>query len=348
MGKPITSEKLLARQVRRKDRVLLVNPPVEETRYSWVRWNQPLDLLKLGSFLKEQVGCEVELLDCMKPNRKGEVREEWLPRDRRYYTVKADRYPMRLLGEPGTRLADLVRQKQSEGKGGLPTQVWITSLCSYWYSTVAEMCRVVKQTLRDAQIVLVGQYPRLMPAHACDLCAADLVVTTPMDLAEQPWTLDLYGREKPPFVAVQLNRKAAVAAVKSATESGIYDVTFFEEDICQENGELLAEFVSQTRDLHKHLRYHAICGLEPRRVTPRVAEVLANRQFAAIHFEEADGGDSLDVEAYRQLRAYLEGGRAPRTMTGSAGLCGSAGRATALNRSFCGPSRSYSTWGASS
>src|ERR1700739_4812796 len=99
MGKIITAKTLLSKHVRRGDRVLLLNPPVEETRYSWVRWNQPLDLLKLASHLRSQIGCEVELLDCMKPEENGKVPEAWLPRDRRYYSVKDQRYPMRQYGK---------------------------------------------------------------------------------------------------------------------------------------------------------------------------------------------------------------------------------------------------------
>src|SRR5262249_21379557 len=42
---------------------LFSTPPVEETRYSWIRWNQPLDLLKTASRLRSHVKCGVELLD---------------------------------------------------------------------------------------------------------------------------------------------------------------------------------------------------------------------------------------------------------------------------------------------
>src|SRR5207237_112415 len=100
MAKLITGSALLSKHVTRRDRVLLLNPPVEETRYSWLRWNQPLDLLKLGGHLRTEVGCSVELHDCMKPNADDAVEEDWLPRDRRYYTVKGDRYPMRRYGTP--------------------------------------------------------------------------------------------------------------------------------------------------------------------------------------------------------------------------------------------------------
>ena len=71
MAKIITANALLSKQVTSRDRVLLLNPPVEETRYSWVRWNQPLDLLKIASHLRSRVECEVELLDCMKPDENG-------------------------------------------------------------------------------------------------------------------------------------------------------------------------------------------------------------------------------------------------------------------------------------
>jgi hypothetical protein len=73
MAKIVTANTLLSKHVTRRDRVLLLNPPVEETRYSWLRWNQPLDLLKLASLLRSQVECGVELLDCMKPDPNGKV-----------------------------------------------------------------------------------------------------------------------------------------------------------------------------------------------------------------------------------------------------------------------------------
>src|SRR5204863_4591919 len=100
MAKIITANSLLSKHVTRRDRVLLLNPPVEETRYSWIRWNQPLDLLKLGGYLRDEVGCAVELLDLMKPDPKGDVLTEWLPQARRYRELGDERYPMRRYGLP--------------------------------------------------------------------------------------------------------------------------------------------------------------------------------------------------------------------------------------------------------
>src|SRR5438128_1197111 len=115
MSKTLTAQSLV-RKLRRKDRVLLINPPVEETRYSWVRWNQPLDLLKIGAYLRSEVGCRVALLDFLQPDAKGDVPEQWLPRDRRYVTIGEHRYPMRHFGRPFTELQTWVDEDRKSHK----------------------------------------------------------------------------------------------------------------------------------------------------------------------------------------------------------------------------------------
>ena len=165
MAKTITAQMLLQRHVSRRDRILLINPPVEETRYSWVQWGQPLDLLKLASFLRAEVGCEVALLDYLQPNEKGEVEEDWLPRYRRHHTVGEHRYPMRRFGRPFDYL-QVWKEGALKSGGELPTQTWITSLCSFWHESVALVCREVRAKLPQSAIVLTGQYPRLLPEHA--------------------------------------------------------------------------------------------------------------------------------------------------------------------------------------
>src|SRR2546429_3745429 len=106
MARTLTARTLIARHVSRSDRILLVNPPVEATRYSWIRWNQPLDLLKIGSFLRRAVGCSVHLLDFMKPDRAGRVPQQWLRGANQYRIVADERFPMRRFGLPYSTLAD--------------------------------------------------------------------------------------------------------------------------------------------------------------------------------------------------------------------------------------------------
>src|SRR5438552_1191390 len=117
MAKIISAKALVSKHVTCRDRVLLLNPPVDETRYSWLRWNQPLDLLKVGSLLRSEVECQVELIDCMTPDATGKVSEDWLPRNRRYYAVKGVRFPMRRFGKSYTDLS-----KQLAGRRGDKTK----------------------------------------------------------------------------------------------------------------------------------------------------------------------------------------------------------------------------------
>ncbi len=305
MAKIITANSLLSRQVTKRDRILLLNPPVEETRYSWLRWNQPLDLLKVASRLRSHVECSVELLDCMKPDETGKVKEDSLPRDRRFYSVKGERYPMRRFGASYTDITKQLTLLQKDDNRK-PTQVWIGSLCSYWYESVAEVCRLVRDVLQGSEILLLGQYARLMTKHAAVACAADYVVTKPPDLSNEPGAFDLYGDKQPPFVALQLNPQVAVAEVQRAVERGVLHFTFFEDDIYRDEGQPLQEIFEKTKGLHRHLRYHFICGLDPAKVTPTIARILADKQVAEAHFEEADTDRELDLQAYKKVRAYLQ------------------------------------------
>jgi len=305
MAKVVSAKTLIASHLTKQDRVLLINPPVVETRYSWIRWNQPLDLLKLASYLRSKVGCEIHLLDYMQPDKEGDVPQEWLPKASRYALVGDEKYPMRRFGRSHKFLKDWLAARKTKERGGVPTQVWITSLCSYWFESISETCRVVRQEMSDAKIVLIGQYARLTPKHAAEHCVCDLVVSKTPNLIDLPAALDLY-KEPPPFVAVQLGSKSAIGDIKAAVKRQIVQVVFFGEDMCEKDGDSLSEIVEATERQHRRLRFHIICGLQPERLTPKIAKLLARKSFAQFHFEQASAGDGLNVEAYARARRYLE------------------------------------------
>jgi hypothetical protein len=144
-----------------------------------------------------------------------------------------------------------------------------------------------------------------MPEHASEFSAADFVVSRPVGLSGEPAALDLYRKGPPPFLALQLDPVTAIPGVRAALERGVLDFAFFEDDLLRDGGEALCEIIETTREFHKFVRYHLICGLDPAKMTPAVARVIAHKKVAEAHFEEANVGPALDVEAYRRARAYL-------------------------------------------
>src|SRR5207249_6947146 len=127
-------------------------------------------------------------------------------------------------------------ENRSAGQPGQQFQVWVTSLCSYWFGTVAEICRRAKEVLADAKVVVLGEYARLMPEHVADSCAADFVLSKPVDLDNQPASLDLYREAPPPFHALRLSPEAAVTEVRNALKRGLFHFAFFEENILRDGG----------------------------------------------------------------------------------------------------------------
>ena len=310
MTNSVTGQTLL-NQVQERDWILLVNPPVFETRYSWLRWNQPLDLLKIGAYLKSNKDCGVELFDFMVPNNEGRVQKKALTGRERYKEVGdghfAYKYPMWRFGRPFDALKDWLIERRADNERCEPTQVWITSLCSYWYASIHQLCTKLRLWLPDAKLAVLGNYPRFMLDNAVDFCDADLIVRTQPRHAALGSSLKLYADVKPPFVSVTLNPATAIPTIKEAIGLGVFRVAVFdaEDEICRDNGKPLREIVESTKDLHSRLQFHAVSGLHPERVTPDLAKMFADRTFAEMYFEQSEEVLDLDEVAYEQCRAYL-------------------------------------------
>lgn len=303
MAEAVTAATLVEGRVTSEDHILLANPPVEETRYNWVRWNQPLDLLKIASYLRDEVGCEVSLLDHMKPDKRGRVPWQRLPGARATRSVGGHEYPMRRYGKPYKALTELVTDRKSSGRP-IPTQVWITSLCSYWFKGVSQLCREARTALPDATVVVTGNYPRLLPKHAKDNCPAHLLVEECIDLEGYPAALDLYQEDPPPFLALRLSSDAATE-VRAALRRGITRFALFEDDVLREEAEPFRQLLLDTEGLHRHLRFHLLCGVRPSLVSENTANLLADRRVADLFLEEEVDSEVGALGPLAQAGAHL-------------------------------------------
>lgn len=305
-------------------RVLLINPPVEEQRYHWLRWNQPADLLRLSTWLRIQhPGIEVRLMDFMMPDEAGAV-------------------PKHTLKEvcPGMKSATLLWHfgkpfEEFEGRASamFRTEAWvpdcvvITSLTSYWHGSVEKLliklCDRLGPRLRHrTKIVLYGNYPRVEPEHASSLRAADVALTAAVRTRGCVPDFGLYSRGEPgrlpnffaldiedPAIDDHLSACLALQAeeykAKKYVKRPTINVAFFNEDLCGP-GSQLASVVKFAEAHPKQLVIDGIVGIEPRSLSRSRLEELKAAGFRSLFVEHArTSGGGLDEGAYVPLREAL-------------------------------------------
>jgi hypothetical protein len=284
-----------------KDRVLLINPPVVEARYQWSRWNQPLDLLKLGGFLKKEFGCEVKLFDFMLPVNGKVTRTTNKPDS----IINLEQYTFPLW-RWGRREEDFSKWFEKLLIHWRPTDIWITSLTTYWWKGVASTIVNIKNIYRDAHIVLYGQYPMLETKHAEQKSFADVLVKDKIELINYPSDISLYEESKPEFCAIDGRSPDWHRDVLDKFDLGITDFVFFNDPVINDDSEtflrqlrLLQEKASKAT-AKRRLEFHGICGFYPAHFTEEVAAEMKAVGFAELHFEYQPNGDDLNLDAYKK------------------------------------------------
>lgn len=285
-------------------RVLLINPPVVDTRYEWIKWNQPLDLLKLSTVLKEDYKCHVKLFDFMLPNPSGIV-------PRRQSRIEFD-LPY---GEPtrwhfgkswdtfDTYLDELVSEKW------LPDSVWITTLTSFWWQTVPLVADRVKNKIKHPTVVLCGNYPILETQHATHFCPnVDIIINKKFGISTRVADFSLYGDTKLSFNALDIDSSDPLREISEALERGTSHFVFFNENLFLDFDTrlkpILKKIVEQGRD---DIHIHGICGVETKDFPLSHSKLLAEANFSELHFEPALLGNGyIDEPLYRTVMESCE------------------------------------------
>lgn len=171
-------ELYFGREVDQKSRVLLINPPVQERRYHWLRWNQPTELLRLSSWLRtNHTGIQIRLFDFMFPDSSGsvskhKVKETW-------GSSESDSQ----LWHFGRRFEEF--EEYVSGmlrEDWIPDAIVVSSLTSYWHVSIEKLLiklctRLGRRVRQAAKIILYGNYPRFEPEHAENQPDADVALT---------------------------------------------------------------------------------------------------------------------------------------------------------------------------
>jgi radical SAM superfamily enzyme YgiQ (UPF0313 family) len=178
-------------------KALLIQPPVYDTQY-YPEWSMPSGLLKVSTWLRE-LGYNLRLLDCLFPDRQGEVKQkikgvvqvcstlEWPLSD--YRAAVKERLGrantalpahQRYKFEFGISLLDAERfvvqdltAEQSDGTRWVPDEVWITSVMTYWWESTRDTVLLMKRLFPRAKIRVGGIYPTLAPHHLRNALSAE-------------------------------------------------------------------------------------------------------------------------------------------------------------------------------
>lgn len=290
--------------------VLLINPPVIDSRYPWSKWNQPIDLLKIGAFVLEASGLKVRLYDFLLPNQRGKVVRLKSP----ILDNENEGYPARFwFGRSLTDFDDYLDNLTIEK--WIPGCVVVTSLTSFWWEGIPFVSNSLKNRFPDAQIILIGNYPIYEESHVKDWCPTiDQIATKPHELPSEPSTIDLYTGDTPRFLALDLMGVDPLQEIHSAIAHGIKHFTFFNSNLFSDFRGRLKPLLQEVIRSKLDIWFHAICGVELESFPLEHAELFAKARFAEFHFEPVIGSDGLiDEEPYREvLRAFEIVGLAER------------------------------------
>jgi radical SAM superfamily enzyme YgiQ (UPF0313 family) len=277
--------------------VLLINPPVYDTRY-WDRWSQPYGLLRVATLLRK-LGYRTELIDCLTPASRGRVRRS--PTGKlQVGDIDVTSYHF------GTSLADL--HSRLNTLGYIPYQVYVTSVMTYWWRSTRDVVALVKATFPKTEVLVGGIYPTLCPEHAAENIGADIVVVGEVKEASDLWTdLSLYP-DPPRYAVVTASRgcpyDCAHCAQRRLNGPGVrhrdpedvveeiqdknrrHRITkfaFYEDNIlidCEDNFERILDLL-----LEKNLRYHLSApeGFEVRLLYPRLLRKMRAAGFKSIY-----------------------------------------------------------------
>jgi hypothetical protein len=301
-------------------RVLLINPPVQEKRYHWIRWNQPLELLRLSTWLKTRAkDLDVRLFDFMAPAPDGtvpkhRVKERW---------QGAEEAIIWHFGQPFEEFERRLLQWRREAWN--PDVIVVSSLCSYWHVAIgkllSQLCtKLGPQQRRRTKICLYGNYPRIEPEHARRQAAADVALTTTVDTTGCAPDFELHFKAmghlpnffafdiEDPAVVEHIDRAVALAR-RVATRPGVSFRgavgAFFNADLCSPSTRL-ADVAVYLEKNPGTLRFEAICGVEPSSVTRDHLDLMRRANFRSLFVEHARlGGGSLAHAAYAAIRDEL-------------------------------------------
>ena len=175
-------------------KALLIQPPVYDTQY-YAEWSMPSGLLKVATWLRQGLGYDLRLIDCLYPDSKGKLKQRIMGVVQVCSTLKWTlpeyrELSRRRFGRTNTPLPQAHRYKYEFGLSlakvrehltrhpslfeevWIPDEVWVTSIMTFWWESTLDTILLVKELYPNAKIRVGGIYPTLAPNHLRDALRA--------------------------------------------------------------------------------------------------------------------------------------------------------------------------------
>lgn len=270
-------------------RILLLQPPLYDTRFPWSQWRQPVTLLQLAT-LFHQYQCDVRLIDALQP-------AERVKRQRIRILSRGDvSVNYWRLGISSAALATQLRALQKEN--WFPDEVYIEGFTTIWWEGVVEAITLLRQRFPQTKVILYGAYPALAPEHALHHSGADVLVTAsiaglaglPLDIALSPsrplFTYLSIGTVERPSSDVVEEFLLRVAPMN--VKERIRQILFADHDVIRRFPEQFRAVLKTAIDRKLPVSFYALGNLSPSDFVddPELASLLFRANFKQLVFAD--------------------------------------------------------------
>jgi len=247
-------------------RVLLVQPPLYDTRLYWSDFLQPVALLQLATALR-RCGCDLRLLDALWVGR-GEALKRQRVRQFHRDEVAVNYWRW---GLPSGRLKQ--QMDSLKDAGWSPDDIYLLAGAAYQWEGSAEAVKLLRQAWPFARVLLFGQYPTTATEHAWAHSGVDVLLVGQLkELAGLPLDLSLSpARPRHSHLAIDTHERPTddliselhALAAPPDRKARIAHLVFADQDV-------LARFPGQVRAVMEvalaerlGVTFHAFGGIAP-------------------------------------------------------------------------------------
>ncbi len=288
------------------EKILLLNPPIYDTRFHWSQWMQPLTLLQLSTYARN-AGADVKLIDALEVSRAATIRRTRIAElELDEYTVYKWRF--------GETQASLLRQFRDLRKMlWEPDRIYIDCFTTFWWEGAAELAALAHDVFPRAKMLLTGAYGALAQEHASQHLPLDAIATiVSTEVSTLPSDFRVYT--SPPrfaYISTGNGRRTAedvyAEICEKLTELKVQHFAFVEHGIADHHVELFEKVLDLLPQLPKKAAFYALGNIEPGHIVkhPSLPAKMKKAGFAQVVFADdrhlplsADSEDGL-IQAYR-------------------------------------------------